>query len=139
MNDTDRLEAIAQELIDAFQIVRPPVPVETMLHSPVDGMWDSLDVAQLSGTFLSFRDRYSPRMSIARLLARHAANSPWGKDRQLNTLITDEETLRAFARMIVMPAEMVRGLTKSGRNPTTMSLEFEVPEEDARVRLQELL
>lgn len=139
MNNHERLEAVAQELIDVFGIVRPPVPVETMLTDPPDGMWERVDVTQLSGTFLSFTDRYSPRMSLARLLARHAAYSNWGKARQLDQMVKDEDSLRAFARMIIVPAEMVQGLTKSGRNPTTMSLEFEVPEDDARIRLQELL
>jgi hypothetical protein len=38
-----------------------------------------------------------------------------------------------------MPEEMVTGLTSSARNPKTMSIHFEVPEDDARQRLLELL
>jgi hypothetical protein len=40
--------------------------------------------------------------------------------------------------MLVMPRAMIESLNKASRNPTTMSMQFEVPEEDARLRLQEL-
>lgn len=139
MSDNQQLETYASELIDTFEIKTPPVPVESMLHDPKEGMWEQVDVTQLSGTFLSFSSQYSPRMSLARMLVRHIMTSEWGKSRQLDTLIGDDDTLAAFARMIIMPQEMVKDLSSGGRNPTTMSLQFEVPEEDARMRLQDML
>lgn len=139
MDNLQRLEEIAEELMDVFEVHAPPVPIESMLQHPKVGMWDEVDVNQLSGTFLSIKDQYSPRMSLARLLARHIATSDWGKERGILDIIKkDEERLRAFARMIVMPATMVKGLTASSRNPMTLSAEFEAPEEDARQRLIEL-
>jgi len=140
MDDRKQLEAIAQELIQAFDIHSPPIPVESMLQFPKAGMWQKVDINQLSGTFMSLREKYSPRMSVARLLARHVAGSRWGQSRGvLEILRKDEELIRVFARMIVMPAEMVNGLTPAARNPVALSMQFEVPEEDARLRLQELL
>jgi hypothetical protein len=133
-----QLETIATELIGAFTIAAPPVPVESMLQKPLPEMWETVDITQLSGTFLSIRDHYSPRMSLARLLARHAAVSAWGKQRGLPALLRDEDLLRAFARMLVMPAEMVNNLTSGARNAQAMSMHFEVPVDDARLRLQEL-
>ncbi len=136
--DLRRLETYVAELMTAFEITNPPVPVETMLQNPMPEMWEQVDPTQLSGTFLSMRSQFSPRMSLARLLARHAAVSAWGKERELPTMLKDEELLRIFARMLLMPAAMVMALSNVARNQTMMSMHFEVPEDDARLRLQEL-
>ncbi len=138
MTDFDHLEAIAQEVIDSFEVTAPPVPIETMLQKPPNNMWSEVDVNQLSGNFLNIKDRYSPRMSLARLLTRHILSSEWGAQRGLPTLITHTDHVQAFARMLVMPREMITAMTTGGRNPTSMSIHFEVPEEDALKRLQEL-
>ncbi|MFN8375801.1 MAG: hypothetical protein U0694_23385 [Anaerolineae bacterium] len=133
-----RLEDCTAELMIAFEITAPPVPIETMLQNPLPNMWDQVDATQLSGTFLSIKTQYSPRMSLARLLTRHVAASPWGKEHNLTYMLKDDELLRVFARMLLMPSPMVKNLTSGARNPTTMSMHFEVPEDDARLRLQEL-
>jgi hypothetical protein len=132
------LEACVAELMKVFDVNYPPVPVETMLQNPLPEMWEQVDATQLSGTFLSMKSQYSPRMSLARLLARHVVVSDWGKEHNLQPIIKDEELLRIFSRMLLMPADMVLAQTTGARNPTTMSMHFEVPEEDARLRLQEL-
>ena len=140
MDDLVRLEKVAQELIESFEIHAPPIPIESMLQHPKEGMWDKVDINQLSGTFLSLKNKYSPRMSMARMLARHVASSGWGISRGvLEIMRKDEQHIRAFARMIVMPEEMVRNLSAGARNPVAMSMQFEVPEDDARQRLQEVL
>jgi hypothetical protein len=133
-----RLESCVAELMTTFDITTPPVPVETMLQSPRPNMWDEVDPTQLSGTFLSVKSQFSPRMSLARLLARHVIVSSWGKERDLFPVLKDEELLKSFARMLIMPQGMIMSVSASSRNPTTMSMHFEVPEEDARTRLQEL-
>jgi hypothetical protein len=133
------LEAIAQEICDIFEVFAPPVPVEMMLQKPRDNMWAELDPSQLSGGFLNIKERYAPRMSLSRLLVRHIATSEWGKARHLHTLLGNTETLNQFARMLLMPQDMVVGLTSSARNPKTISVHFEVPEDEARQRLLELL
>lgn len=138
-NDFHQLEAIASEVMAAFDVVSPPVPIETMLKEPQPGMWDEVDVNQLSGSFLSIKDLYSPRMSLARLLARHIASSPWGRERSLMQLLNDEDRVRMFARMLIMPHDMVMGLSNAARNPTTIRMHFEVPEDDARQRLNEIV
>ena len=139
MTDWTHLEAVVQEICGIFDVYAPPVPVELMLQKPPDGLWEEVDVSQLSGSFLSIKERYSPRMSMARLLSRHIAASPWGAERSVNTIIEDTDSVNRFARMIIMPEEMVTALTSSKRNPKAMSLHFEVPEDDARQRLLELL
>ncbi len=129
---------VAAEIIAAFEIKTPPVPIEHMLQHPRDGMWEEVDIRQLSSGFLSLEDRYSPRMSLARLLARQIAFSAWGQNRGLLSLLDAPDALPAFARMLIMPASMVQALSDSARIPATMRLHFEVPEKDARSRLDDL-
>lgn len=140
MDNLEKLEKIASELIEVYAITTPPVPIESMLRTPKDEMWKQVDVNQLSGSFISVKDRYSPRMSLARLLVRHIATSDWGKERQLQQLlILDENYVHVFARMLVMPADMITSLSTASRNPTMISMKFEVPEDDARQRILDLV
>lgn len=141
MDATQRetLEAATRELLHACDIHAPPVPVETMLQNPPPGMWENVDINQLSGTFLVLKDQYSPRMSLARLLARYVAGSGWGASRGLyDIVIGDDDHLRIFARMLIMPRDMIESLTPATRNAIAISDEFEVPEADAQARLDEL-
>jgi len=138
MVEKQYLEDITRELCRIFEVYAPPVPIELMLQKPSEGLWEKVDVAQLSGSFLSIKERYSPRMSLARLLARHIAGSEWGAERKLNSMVEDNEQINTFARILTMPEDMVLRMARSARNPKTMSLHFEVPEEDARQRLLDL-
>jgi hypothetical protein len=136
--DLPPLELVASEVIETFDIKAPPVPIESMLQHPEPGMWEEVDIARLSIGFLSIKDAYSPRMSLTRLLARHIINSQWGQARKMQDVVKSDADIHAFARMLIMPMAMVRALSSSARNPTTMSFHFEVPEDDARLRLIEL-
>lgn len=138
MADLPPLEIVASEVIETFDIKAPPVPIESMLQHPKPGMWEEVDITRLSGGFLSIKDPYSPRMSLTRLLARHIIQSQWGQTRKMQDIVTSDTDVHTFARMLIMPLAMVRALSSSARNPTTMSLHFEVPEDDARQRLIEL-
>jgi hypothetical protein len=141
LSDFNQLEIIAAELIKTFEIENPPVPIEIMLQRPKPDMWNEVDITELSVGFLKTGGHFSPRMSLARLLARHIIQSSWGRERGLYELFKQdksEEMLRAFARMLIMPASMVKALSAGARTPVTMSMHFEVPEEDARLRLKEL-
>lgn len=139
MNDTyKQLDRIVDELMEIFEIHTPPVPIETMLNNPRNAMWKEVNVAQLTGSFLTFTDQYSPRMSMARLLARHVINCEWGKAKNLPDMVDDDETLRVFARMLIMPAELLNVVGQAMRTPNTVSMQFEVPEDDAHKRLLQL-
>jgi hypothetical protein len=133
-----QLEAIANEVMEAFEVYAPPVPIELMLQKPRTDMWNEVDVTQLSGSFLSVKDRYSPRMSLARLLARHIASSEWGQARNLFTILQEGDSLQAFARMLIMPEDMLSGLTSGNRTTGYVVSHFEVPQDDASQRLLEL-
>ena len=138
MSDLEKLEAIAAELIAEFDVDSAPVPIELILQNPKDGMWEKVDITQLSGSFLSLKDRYSPRMSIARLLARHLSACPWGKERGLFDILREGDNLNRFARMLIMPKPLVEQVNTAARTPMTMNLQFEVPEDDIRLRLDEI-
>lgn len=135
--DTQHLEKVTKEICDIFEVYAPPMPVETMLSQPPEDLWEEIDVAQLSGSFLSLKEKYSPRMSLARLLARHIANSDWGQERNLGEL--NDGGVKAFARILLMPSDMIEGLTSNARNPRSISHQFEAPESEAEQRLLELL
>lgn len=136
--DQSQLEKIANHLIEVYDIQGPPVPIESMLQRPLDEMWEELDIGKLSSSFINISDFYAPRMSLARLLARHIASSNWGKERGLDAASRDEEQMRAFARMLMMPSSLVTPLSASARTPEWLSIHFEVPADDALLRLQEL-
>jgi hypothetical protein len=76
-------------------------------------------------------------MSLARFLARHIARSPWGEKRGLGE-IEDDGLIHLFARILAMPGELVLEINEASRTPELIGLHFEVPEEDAHLRLQDL-
>lgn len=138
MIDLSHLEAVVSELMAEFEITTPPIPIENMLQRPRLNMWDEVDITQLSSSFLKLSDVYSPRMSLSRMLARHVASSEWGKERNLTPLLSNGDHIHTFARMLIMPKDMILKLTTGARTPTAMSVHFEVPEGDAKLRLDEL-
>lgn len=136
MADMQALESISRELVQLYGIVAPPIPVERMLQSPHPGMWDEVDMNNFSSTFLNISTPFSPRMSLARVLARQIAESKWGRQRGLDE--NDERMIHVLARVIIMPADFVLEINEASRTPNLIGLHFEVPEEDARLRLEEL-
>ncbi len=137
MVDLKHLEGLTRDLIAEYELTAPPIPVEMILQNPRADMWDDLDITQISGSFIQVGDNYSPRMSMARVLARHITLSTWGERRGVNETL-DDPSLQAFARMLVMPATMILELNASARTPELISAHFEVPVEDARLRLNDL-
>ncbi|MBL8131167.1 MAG: hypothetical protein JNL42_04860 [Anaerolineae bacterium] len=133
------LERSVSELIDVFAVNAPPVPVERMLQDPRPGMWREIDISQISTGFLKITSPYSPRMSLARFLARMIAQCEWGQVRGVPNMNDDVTLYQQFARMIVMPARMIEELRPDARTPQIMSVYFEVPEEDVRRRLEDLI
>lgn len=130
-------DAVAAELMDAFEVEHPPVPVELMLKRPRPGMWREPNIGDLSLSFIQVSSPYSPRMSIARLLARHVCGCPWGEAHGLRRDYNDDE-IRYLARAVLMPSAMIAALSDAQRDPLDLSVRFEVPEADALARLRDL-
>ncbi len=132
-----KIEEAVDDLLLAFDVTDPPVPVEVMLQRPKAGMWKEFNLSDLSMAYVNVKQRYSPRSSVARLLVRYIIRSDWGSARRLDTLIADEPAVRAFARAILMPREMLLRSTNS-RELVKLSQRFEMPEDDVQQRLTEL-
>ncbi|GAB4553815.1 MAG: hypothetical protein OHK0023_23250 [Anaerolineae bacterium] len=132
------IERAVVELLAAFDVERPPIPIEIMLQRPRNGMWREVNLSELSISFIKLESPFSPRMAIARLLARHACRSSWGTTRGLGTFADDDTLVRAFARALLMPQNMMMVLPETGRSVQAVSQRFEVPEADAVLRLNEL-
>jgi hypothetical protein len=132
------IEKAIDDLMTAFDVTEPPIPVEIMLQRPKAGMWKEVNLSELSTAFINVKQRYSPRMSVARLLARCAVRSDWGEKRSLTDVGSTDDGLRALARAILMPQEMLNKVPTPSRTPMAISMRFEVPEDDARQRLIDL-
>ena len=135
--EAQEFEIIANQLCDIFDVHAPPIPVETMLLEPPPGLWEEVDIRNLSGSFLKFKpgEPFSPRMSIARLLVRHMCQSPWGVENGLGQNCGDKAYILTLTHVLLMPKIMIDNLPASSRNPKAIAMHFEVPEEDARQRL----
>jgi hypothetical protein len=134
----DIFESAVNDLLAAFDIERPPVPVELILQRPKPGMWREINLSELSISFLDVRQRYSPRMSVARLLARNMCRCEWGAARGLAAFADSDEDTRMLARTLMVPLKLILDLSLGSRIAVAISARFEVPEEDARQRLIEL-
>ena len=138
MADAQKLEQVVRELIELYGVTAPPIPIERMLQHPHPDMWTDVDMEDFSSSFINIKTPFSPRISLARFLARQIAKSDWGSKRDLKELDGDDDAIYRFARMIIMPVDLVMELNAESRTPQLISLHFEVPEEDARLRLQDL-
>src|SRR5512146_1918634 len=115
----DAIEKAVSDLMTAFDVSNPPVPVEIMLQRPKTGMWKEVNLSELSTAFINIKQRYSPRMSVSRLLVRMICRCEWGAQRGLTDLIKEEESIRTFARAIMMPHTMLDVLPIASRTPIT--------------------
>jgi hypothetical protein len=131
-------ESIIAQLLAAYGITDAPVPIEVILQQPRPGMWEHVDLAELSGTFFAMDNPYSPRLALARLLIRLIAGSAWGIERGLNVLDGRNEAVYAAARILLMPRDILARMPAVALNPETVSTLFEVPLAEAKKRLLEL-
>lgn len=135
---TEDFETIVNELMALFDVEEPPIPVELMLRRPPEGMWPEVDLAELSASFIDLSDRYAPRMSVVRLLARHVARCEWGQERGLDFVLESREAAYRFARAIIMPRNMLVPMLEEEQPTRVLSSHFEVPEEDVVQRAADL-
>lgn len=132
------IEQAVDEMLVAFDVDRPPIPVELMLQRPREGLWTEVDLSEMSATFLNLYDRYSPRMSVVRLLARHIARSEWGEQHGLSVMLQESSRIYMLARAIIMPRRFLQQLDSAAMSVNAISNRFEVPEEDVQLRLKDL-
>ena len=132
------IDPVVNEILSIFDVDRAPVPVELMLQRPREGTWPQVDIAEMSVSFLNLHDRYAPRMSAVRLLARNIARCEWGQERGLKVLFEDFEYINVFARALIMPRQLLDGVDEDDFDRMTLGGRFEMPEEDTVSRLTDL-
>jgi hypothetical protein len=132
------IDLAVADLMNIYEVDAPPVPVELMLHRPKAGLWEAADPNDLTNSAGLRQSRYALRMSVSRLLARSISSSQWGVDHNLGSLEQDREALRAFARAILMPRKMLENVSGGVRTPPVIAMRFQVPDEDAQLRLLDL-
>lgn len=137
MIDLNALEQAADAFIAAFKITEPPVPVDELLNRPQPGMWERVDLSQLTMSFAIRGDRFAPRVSFAKLVVRQLVQTEWGAQHKLPELIgTNAEAVLAFARMILIPRAILDTIPKARWSPIEVASDFHVPEDDAEARLE---
>jgi len=132
------IDIAVADLMRIYEVDAPPVPVELMLHRPKAGLWEAADPNELTNSAGIRQSRYALRMSVARLLARSISESQWGREHNLASFEQDREALRAFARAILMPRKMLENVYGGVRTPPVIAMRFQVPDEDAQLRLLDL-
>jgi len=136
MTDYALLEQAIDDFITEYAITAPPIAVDEILNKPLPGMWDKVDLSQLTLSFSVRGDRYAPRVSIAKLLVRQLINSPWGVQRNLPELIgQDAAVILAFTRMLLVPRVLLQKMPQASWHPVEIASDFFVPEDDAEGRL----
>jgi hypothetical protein len=137
MTEYAALEDAADALIAAFDVITPPVPIDTMMVTPRPGMWPKIDLSQLTLSFTSRGDRFAPRISVARLVVRQLVYTDWGKQNRLPELVGDDPSkIIDFGRMILMPRSLIDKMPAKEQTPIGVAMSFMVPEDDAEARLK---
>jgi len=136
MTDYVQLEQVADAFIADYGITDAPIPVDDLLNRPLPGMWEKVDLSQLTLSFSVRGDRNAPRVSIAKLLVRQLINSPWGVQHDLPNLIgQDTAVMLAFTRMLLIPRVLLEKMPHNRWHPVEIASDFLVPEDDAESRL----
>lgn len=134
-SDQQRIEKLANKLVDHYSFKRPPIPVEKILSNPPEGL-TSVDISDLSLVFGVGEHRYEYRMAMARLLYREIcrASSNWEQGYPYSN-----DAARYFAASLLVPTQWV---IKASRRPfitlQQMSEDFQVPEYAMASRLVQL-
>lgn len=133
-----RIHLLAQRLLEHYQVVAPPVPVDDMLRHPISDLWDS-NPEQVSSIIGHGLYRYAPRSAEARLLYRYISDSAAARAAGFEApVLAARREVKYFARCLLMPAEWIRALPEAERTPDTISEKFQVTSFDALMRLAEL-
>ena len=134
--DQQRLEALADRILAHYNTKRPPVPVETILQHPPEGILEAVDITDLSLVLGMGEHRYEYRMALARLLYRELCRNQNHLGEELSSY---NEASRYFAAVLLIPRKWILRAT---RWPLVtlqqLSEDFRVPEYVMSTRLSNL-
>ncbi len=132
--DREKIETLAEKILEAYGAKEPPVPVEQIAARPPKGL-KSLELENMSYVFGFGEHQHEFRMALTRLLYRQICDSGWAGVELPYT----RDAARYFASCLMMPRSWV---LKAIRNPfvdlTRLSEKFQVPEYEMGTRLAQL-
>jgi hypothetical protein len=130
------LERLTRAILKNYRFKGPPVPIETIMSSPPEGLLEAVDISDLSIVFGVGEHRYEYRMAMARLLYREICRRE--RDHGME-LPHGAGASRYFASALLIPKKWVLRAT---RWPFTtlkdLAEKFEVPEYVMAPRLMQL-
>lgn len=132
------VESVAHQLLSAYGIQTPPVPLEAILQHPLPDMCHRIDLAVLPDTFFAQDDPYRPRQALAHLLVCLLADSEWGSQHGLAGVASSADKVNQLARAILMPRDWLSQLPPAALEPGVLGALYQVPVAEAIIRLQEL-
>ncbi|HQE91609.1 MAG TPA: hypothetical protein PLH19_03665 [Anaerolineae bacterium] len=134
-HDQQRIEELAEKLVEHYNFKRPPVPVEKILSEPPEEV-SGVDISDLSLVFGVGEHRYEYRMAMARLLYREICRA--GSEGEQNYPYSNDAA-RYFAMSLLIPAQWV---IKAAWRPLItlqqLSEDFQVPDYAMSSRLVQL-
>lgn len=134
---TQRLDALASEILDIYSLSEPPVPIETIMqHPPRKLLPAAVDITDLSLVFGISEHRYEYRVAVARLLYRELCRY---KDEHNESLPYNNDAARYFAAVLLIPAEWaLRYIRRPLINLQQISEAFQVPDYMMASRLAQM-
>jgi len=132
------LDQLADLLLERYHITAPPVPASLMqkqtLYQLGDIPYDQISFGLGHGIY-----EYAPHLAEARLLYHRLSNSEAALHAgfEASWPISRHE-IKYFARRLLLPEAWIRNLHAVDRTPAAISEKFQVPSQDAIVRLAEL-
>lgn len=134
--EIQRLDALAQKILDTYNLNQPPVPIEMILQHPPKELLPAVDITDLSLVFGIGEHRYEYRVAIARLLYRELCRH---KNELQETLPCTNDAARYFAAALLIPAEWaLKYIRRPLVNLQQISETFQVPEYMMASRLAQM-
>jgi len=133
-----RLEHLAMELLRISNALRLPVPVEEIYQKPPYDLWH-ID-PHMPAPYLTFsNDPLQNRLETGRAIARLIGECQWAtRLRLLGDSPLSAGEVEVFALAVLMPTALLAGLNERQRNPSSVSMLFQLPLIETTVRLAEL-
>ena len=134
--EIQRLDALAQKILDTYNLSHPPVPIETILQHPPTDLLPAVDITDLSLVFGMGEHRYEYRVAIARLLYRELCRH---KNEPNEALPYTNDAARYFAAALLIPAEWaLKYIRRPLVNLQQISETFQVPDYMMASRLAQM-
>ncbi|MBN1681716.1 MAG: hypothetical protein JW966_15655 [Anaerolineae bacterium] len=133
-----RLEYLATQLLTLSRALRLPVPIEDILYSPPLDLWH-INPDQPPPCLMQTHDPLIKRLEMARTVARLVGESGWEpRQRLLGSQSFSRNESDIFCMALLIPTALLAGLNEQQRLPGRVSCLFQVPDEQAAIRLVEL-